>query len=183
MQPNLHPGGQPALLDEDEFPAFVPPELVGYPDDELFPLDWNTLTAEEAEAEWLDLNRWVHWLRGTYGLPATVLAPLWHRHDEMVWELSALHPYWRASYRRDAAPTAPAAWHRDFEDTQRRLRQMVAACGTRMDRDHATRQTVWPGEPPIPAAVERVITNREEDFAQFVLDEVHRRRERERLPA
>src|SRR3546814_2478096 len=32
----------------------------------LGPINWNTLGADEAEAEWLDLNAWVNWLRGTY---------------------------------------------------------------------------------------------------------------------
>jgi hypothetical protein len=36
-------------------------------DQPLGPINWNLLTADEAEAEWLDLNAWVHWLRATYG--------------------------------------------------------------------------------------------------------------------
>lgn len=76
--------------------------------------------ADEAGREWRDLNEWVDWIRKSHGLPATVIAPLWHRHDEMVWELSAQHLSFRASYHRDAQPNAPAAWRRDFWDAQQR---------------------------------------------------------------
>ena len=62
------------------------------------PINWNLLTSEEAEAEWLELNRWVDWLRRTYGLPASVVPPFWHRHPELLWELSALHLHWLSAY-------------------------------------------------------------------------------------
>ncbi|MGN6162304.1 MAG: hypothetical protein ACTHOG_11465, partial [Marmoricola sp.] len=32
------------------------------------PINWNLLTSDEAETEWLELNAWVNWLRRTYGL-------------------------------------------------------------------------------------------------------------------
>lgn len=72
------------------------------------PINWNLLTADEAEAEWLELNRWVNWLRTTYGLPASVVPPFWHRHSELVWELSALHLHWLAAY--DPEQNASARW-------------------------------------------------------------------------
>lgn len=112
------------------------------------PINWNLLTADEAEAEWLELNRWVDWLRHTYGLTAAVIPPLWHRHPEMVWELSALHLHWLCAYDPDQNGSAPLGWHRDFADTRHRLREWVANCGTRLDRDRPTRQTSWPGETP-----------------------------------
>ena len=91
---------QPALIDERDLATHIPPELLGDRDDELRPVDWNTLPADEAWGEWRDLNEWVDWIRKSHGLPATVIAPLWHRHDEMVWELSAQHLSFRASYHR-----------------------------------------------------------------------------------
>src|SRR3954447_3021928 len=60
------------------------PETPGaaYAEDEPpHPINWNLLTAEEAESEWLDLNAWVHWLRATYGLPPTVVPPFWGSSD------------------------------------------------------------------------------------------------------
>src|SRR5680860_1379300 len=118
-------------------------------DEPLRPLNWNLLTGDEAESEWLDLNAWVHWLRVTYGLAPTVIPPYWHRHDELVWELSALHTHWLNAYDADGSPSSPIAWHRDFADARNRLREWVSTSGTRVDRDRATRQTAWPGEQPI----------------------------------
>jgi hypothetical protein len=140
------------------------------------PVNWNLLTADEAEVEWLDLNAWVNWLRATYGLPPTVVPPFWHRHDELVWELSALHTHWLNAYDPDGSPSAPLAWHRDFADARNRLREWVSTCGTRLDRDRATRQSTWPGEPTAQAAAEVVIEDRDADFVQFVLDDVTARR-------
>lgn len=62
------------------------------------PVNWHLLRADELEAEWYALNRWVETIRRTYGLPASVIPPFWHRHDELVWELSALHLHWLCAY-------------------------------------------------------------------------------------
>ncbi|WP_241978261.1 DUF4913 domain-containing protein [Cryobacterium sp. Hz9] len=143
------------------------------------PINWNLLSAEDAEAEWIELNRWVNWLRRTYGLPASVVPPFWHRHPELVWELSALHLHWLGAYDPDQHGSAPFGWHRDFADARQRLRDWVAVSGTRLDRDRATRQTAWPGEAPADAVVDIVIHDREEDFVEFVVDDVSKRREAE----
>ena len=156
-----HPSGSPALsgaADSDEEP--------------LRPINWNLLTADEAEAEWLDLNAWVHWLRTTYGLPPTVVPPFWHRHDELVWELSALHTHWLNAYDQDGSPSAPLAWHRDFADARNRLREWVSTSGTKLDRDRPTRLTTWPGEEPAEPGVEVVIEHREADFCAYVMEDV-----------
>lgn len=141
-------------------------------EDPLRPINWNLLSPEEAQVAWLGLNVWVNWLRNAYGLPPTVIPPLWHRHDELVWELSALHTHWLACYDADASPSAPIAWHRDFADTRSRLREWVSTCGTRLDRDRPTRTTTWPGEEPAETSEERPITHRDEDFAAFVADDI-----------
>ncbi len=156
----------------DEFSAPLIPEPP-------HPVNWNLLTADEAETEWLELNRWVNWLRRTYGLPASVVPPFWHHHPELVWELSALHLHWLAAYDPEQHASAPLGWHRDFADTRQRLRDWVAACGTRLDRDRPTRQTTWPGEEPAEPVNDRIIPNRDEDFVQFVLDDVAARRQAE----
>ncbi|WP_241988599.1 DUF4913 domain-containing protein [Cryobacterium sp. TMT1-3] len=143
------------------------------------PINWNLLSADDAEAEWIELNRWVNWLRRTYGLPASVVPPFWHRHPELVWELSALHLHWLGAYDPDQHGSAPLGWHRDFADTRQRLRDWVAVSGTRLERDRSTRQAAWPGEPPAYAVEDVVIGDRDEDFVQFVVDDVARRRESE----
>lgn len=143
------------------------------------PVNWNLLTADEAEAEWLELNSWVNWLRRTYGLPASVIPPFWHHHPELVWELSALHLHWLCVYDPEQNGSAPLGWHRDFAEARQRLRDWVAACGTRLDHDRPTRQTAWPGETPAEPVEDRFIVDRDEDFVQFVLDDTARRREAE----
>lgn len=45
----------------------------------------------------------------------------------------------------------------------------------RLDRDRPTRQTTWPGEPSPDEPAETRITNREQDFAQFVNEDLSRR--------
>jgi len=143
------------------------------------PINWNLLTSEDLEAELLELNRWVNWLRSTYGLPASIIPPAWHRHPELLWELSALHLHWLAAFDPEQNGSAPLGWHRDFADAKQRLRDWVATSGTRLDHDRPTRQTTWPGEPPQEAVKEINIANRDEDFVRFVIDEVARRREAE----
>ncbi|MEE1620897.1 hypothetical protein ACQ7DA_06905 [Zafaria sp. J156] len=143
------------------------------------PVNWNLLSAHDLEQEWLELNRWVDWLRHTYGLPASVVPPFWHHHPELVWELSALHLHWLCAYDPDQNGSAPIGWHRDFADVRQRLRDWVAASGTRLDRDRPTRQTTWPGEDPAPAVEDRMITDRDAEFVQFVQDQVRERQEAE----
>jgi hypothetical protein len=143
------------------------------------PINWNLLTAEKAQTEWMELNRWVNWLRRTYGLPASVVPPFWHRHPELVWELSALHLHWLCAFDPDQHGSAPFGWHRDFADARQRLHDWVTTSGTRLERDRPTRQTTWPGEPPADAVDDTVISNREADFVLFVVEDVERRREAE----
>ena len=139
------------------------------------PINWNLLTASELEAELLELNPGVDWLRRTYGLPAGVVPPLWHRHPELLWELSALHLHWLCAYDPEQNGSAPLGWHRDFADCRQRLRDWVATSGTRLDRDRPTRQTAWPGEAPTEPVDDKPITDRDEDFVRYVLDEVSNR--------
>jgi hypothetical protein len=132
------------------------------------PINWLTLGPAEARSAFLDLNRWVNFVRVAYGLPATVIPPFWHRHDELIWELSALHLHWLNAYHPDAPLSAPAHWHHDFAAARVRLREWVATNGTRLDRDRPTRVTAWPGEAPAAVAGEVVISDRDEDFRNFL---------------
>ncbi|MCT1607482.1 hypothetical protein M3B43_09115 [Nesterenkonia massiliensis] len=143
------------------------------------PINWNLLSADDLEAEWLELNKWVHWLRRTYGLPTSVIPPFWHHHPELVWELSALHLHWLGAYDPEQNASAPIGWHRDFADARARLREWVAASGTRLDRDRPTRQTSWPGEDPAPPVEDLTVEDRESEFVDFVRAEVAQRRQAE----
>lgn len=179
-------------IDGDVDPMFGSgglPDAVELPDDDepQRPINWFLLTANEAYAQWHALDQWVkRLLRDSYGLPPTVVPPFWYRHDELVWELSALHQHWLNSYDPEGSPSGPSGWHRDFTDARNRLREWVATSGTRLDRDRPTRRTTWPGEAPAQSAAECVIADRDADFVQFVLDDVTARRrieERVRLRA
>jgi hypothetical protein len=143
------------------------------------PINWNLLTAEEAEIAWIDLNRWVNWLRKTYGLPASIVPPFWYRHPELVWELSSLHLHWLCAYDPDQHASAPFGWHRDFEDARQRLHDWVSSSGTRLDHDRPTRKTAWPGEPVTDPVDDVLIANRDADFVQFIVDDVTSRRDAE----
>ena len=187
---------QPTLLDIDSSESgrgeYGGPELFGAADysgfsdlsglgelgegESLRPINWNLLTGDEAMAEWTDLDAWVTWLRLTYGLPPTVVPPYWHRHDELVWELSALHTHWLNAYHPDGTPSGPIGWHRDFADARNRLREWVSTAGCRLDRDRPTRQTTWPGEPLRGNGPETEIVDRYADFLLFVRDDVTARR-------
>jgi len=144
------------------------------------PINRNTLSAEEAEHEWLELNRWVNWLRRTFGLPASVIPPFWHRHPELVWELSALNAHWLSAYDPDQHASAPLGWHRDFADARDRLHDWVATSGTRLDRDRPTRQTAWPGEAAPEVVKDVVIRDRDDDFVAFVVTDLASRRDGEK---
>ena len=158
-------------------PPDEPDPLLDVPggDEPPHPINWNLLTAYEAESEWFELNRWVNWLRHTYGLPASVIPPFWHRHPELVWELSALHLHWLCAYDPDQHGSAPLGWHRDFDDARQRLHDWVAISGTRLDRDRTTRQSPWPGDAPANPVDDVIIPDRDADFIQFVTDDVGRR--------
>src|SRR5690625_7817495 len=80
---------------------------------------------------------------------------MWHRHPELHWELSALHTHWLNAYDPQQNGSAPIGWHRDFADARQRLRDWVAASGTRLDRDRPTRQTIWAGEDDADRSEER----------------------------
>jgi len=70
---------------------------------------------------------------------------------------------------------------RDLADARFRLRDWVSICGTRLDRDRPTRQTTWPGERPTDVGGEIEIRDRDEDFADFVHEDVLRRRRTEAI--
>lgn len=140
------------------------------------PVNWYLLSADALENEWYELNRWVERLRRTYGLPASVIPPMWHRHDELVWELSALHVHWLCAYHPEQDGSAPFGWHRDFADARNRLRDWVAASGTRLDRDRPTRQTTWPGEEPADPVADVFVADRDQDFVEYVTGQVAERR-------
>ena len=62
---NENDSDAPDLGDEpdlDEAPEEFEGSLLPEPP---HPINWNLLTSEEAEAEWLEQNKWVNWHRTT----------------------------------------------------------------------------------------------------------------------
>lgn len=143
------------------------------------PINWRTLSSDAAEHEWLALNEWVNWLRHEFGLPAQIIPPMWHRHPELVWELSALHTRWLGCYDPEQDSAGPISFMTDFAAARIRLRDWVQTSGTRLDRDRPTRVTPWPGEAPAPDSRETPITDRDTDFVEFMMADVARRAEAE----
>ena len=174
----------PIEVPEPDEPETTDAGFPGVPEDLLLPepphpINWDLLTPEDAEREWWALDNWVNQLRHRYGLPVTIIPPFWHRHQELVWELSALHLHWLGAYDPDQDGSAPISWHADFAAARERLRDWAAIAGTKLDSDRRTRQTVWPGEEPIGDRDEAQITDRDKDFAAFVVQDFTRRRKSE----
>lgn len=141
------------------------------------PINWRTLSPEDAEREWQELNKWVDWLRREFALPVAVIPPAWHRHPELVWELSALRQRWLSCYDPSQSATGPLAFMQDFATTRVRLLDWVTQSGTRIDVDRPSRQAHWPGETaPVPSS-DIPITNRSRDFVEFVVADVERRKQ------
>lgn len=162
-------------VENDDETGEQPRPDVGFVAEPPHPINWNLLTAEEARIEWVELDKWVNWLRHSYGLAPAIVPPFWHRHSELVWELSALHLHWLCAVDPEQNGSAVHAWHRDFAEARQRLRDWVTASGTRHDRDRPTRQYAWPGEEPTVPIEDVLIPDRAADFQAFVDADVARR--------
>lgn len=138
-------------------------------------INWHDLDPGEARVQWRLLDRWVSQTRTDYGLAPNVIPPLWHRHWELVWELSALHTFWLNAYGPGAQATSPLMFQRYFAEARGRLREWVSTCGTKLDTDRPTRQTAWPGETPYSSPPERAIVDRQADFDAFVTEDLAHR--------
>ncbi|ALJ21442.1 hypothetical protein [Microbacterium sp. No. 7] len=139
------------------------------------PVNWLTLTADEAADAWEDLDSWVDWLRHEYGLPAGTIPPCWHLHPELVWELSALQRAWLTNYDPQHNADGPLSWHRLYAEARDRLREWTTTAGCKLDRHRRTRQTSWPGEPRQPDIVDETIADRGASFRAHVRDDIAQR--------
>lgn len=142
-------------------------------------INWRTLTPTDLRRELLELNTFVDWLRHEYGLPPQIIPPMWHRHAELRWELSALRQLWLSCYDQQAKGNMGTLWHAEFAAARERLRDWVTISGTRLDRDRATRITAWPGGEADgfvpPDTDEQPVTERRKDFDAYVDEAVQAR--------
>jgi hypothetical protein len=140
------------------------------------PINWRTLPPEDLEHELLELNAWVDWLRHEYGFPAQIIPPMWHRHPELRWELSALRQHWLFSYDPQAKGNQALAWHHDFGHRPRTAPRL----GHHLRHPARPRPThpryPWPGgeaeDWAEPDTTERSVTARTEDFLAFAAEQV-----------
>ncbi|MEU4360406.1 hypothetical protein [Promicromonospora sp. NPDC023987] len=150
----------------------------------LKPMNLNLLSALEASLYWRDLDAWVTWLRRDYGLSVTVIPPLWHRHAELRWELSALHTAWLSAFDPKSSASAPITWHRELVEAQVRLADWVSHSGTGLTEDRPTPVTLWPGETGFgsqatwdsEAVRPRAFSDRAADFEAWVAQDIAARR-------
>ena len=176
---------EPDLADADargDLPAGggLRPPGISSPRLPLRPMNLNLLTSLEASIYWVDLDAWVTWLRREYGLGATVVPPLWHRHPELRWELSALHTAWLSSYDPEASASAPITWHRELTEARVRLAEWVSRSGTSLTEDRPTQITLWPGEAGYGSQESwdseltrpRPVTDRAADFTAWVEQDI-----------
>ena len=143
-------------------------------------INWRELSPEDLEQDLLELNQFVDWLRHEYGLPPQIIPPFWHRHRELLWELSALKQHWLTCYDKQAKGNMGVVWHAEFAAARERLRDWVSISGTRLDRDRATRITEWPGGESedfvASSSAEHPVLERTKDFLAFVDEQVAERR-------
>ena len=82
------------------------------PEPDAAPVDWPSLSADAATAEWQALGDWVASVLGPfYELTRAQLPDCWPLHRPAVLELVWLRRMYVAAHRPDAAPSAAADWH------------------------------------------------------------------------
>lgn len=75
-------------------------------------VDWPSLSADDATAEWQALGDWVAAVLGPfYEITRAQLPDCWALHRPALLELVWLHRTYMAAHRPDAAPAAAADWH------------------------------------------------------------------------
>ncbi|MCK6065756.1 MULTISPECIES: hypothetical protein [Microbacterium] len=100
-----------------------PTEPTGVP-----PVDWRSLSADEARAAWTALRRWVEWFTVRYGVPVSVVPSCWWKHGALVEELSALHVFHQASFDKNDSGYGPLEWHERLTHAQSRLQHAGSGC-------------------------------------------------------
>jgi len=137
---------------------------------------WLTMSPDEAERTWLDLNAWVNWLRLEYSIPAAEIPPYWHAHPLLRDWLTALWKHHEYAFHPGQEATSMIGWFNDFWDARKKLQEVVAQIGTRLTTDRPDRIYPWPGEDPAPEVRDVPITDRRRHFKQFIADDIATRR-------
>ncbi len=94
---------------------------------------WPSISADEAQATWINLFKWVDDLRSRFShLDHHVIPPCWYRHNGHVEALSALRDHELVSFMDSAPATAPLDWFRALRDISSLLRSWTgeSSCST-----------------------------------------------------
>ncbi|MGH3495678.1 MAG: hypothetical protein ACRDQ1_20950, partial [Sciscionella sp.] len=111
-----------------------PADLVDARLDELLaaatgPLNWRTLQADDARAQWVQLREWVDWFRVEFGFDHRVVPPCWYRHRALVSVLSALRDHWVCAYDPLNTPDGASDWLRALMSLETLQREWAARTG------------------------------------------------------
>jgi hypothetical protein len=118
-------------------------------------VDWPSLSADDATAEWQALGDWVaHVLGPFYELTRAQLPDCWPLHRPAVLELVWLRRVYVAAHRPDASSAAAADWHTRWR--REALANIAAAIPDTWCRpgehwvERYSRSAPAPGPPPVP---------------------------------
>lgn len=102
-----------------------PSEPTGTP-----PVDWRSLSGDEAREAWIALREWVEWFTVRYNVPVSVVPACWWRHGALVEELSALHVFHQTAYDENDTGYGPIGWHERLVQAQGRLQRAGSGCSS-----------------------------------------------------
>lgn len=86
------------------------------------PVNWRTLTDDQARTAWDELRGWVEWVTVRYDIPEVIVPVCWWRHGALVEELSALHTAWEAAFDPSDGGFGPVGWHERLTIGRSRLK-------------------------------------------------------------
>ncbi len=101
------------------------------------PLEWRSIRAADASAQWERLRDWVNWFRIEFAFDHRVVPPCWYRHRALVQVLSALRDDWLVAYDPLSNRDGAAAWHRSLMLLEQRLRDFASRTGCTFDMHRA----------------------------------------------
>ena len=93
------------------------------------PVDWRSISPQEAGGAWAALRGWVEWFRREFVLDHRVVPPCWYLHSAMVSLLSALRDHWVCAYDSNNSPAGASEWHRALMQLEPRLREWASRTG------------------------------------------------------
>ena len=122
----------------------------GRPEPAAAPVDWPSLSADAATAEWQALGDWVADVLGPfYELTRAQLPDCWPLHRPAVLELVWLRRMYVAAHRPDAAPSAAADWHTRWRrDALANIAAAIPETWCRPGEHWVERFSRRPGPPP-----------------------------------